>query len=155
MDTYILYICIMLLKLIQNGFHTGHWGHHSLSYTHTHPRTQHQKYGCNIITPKTTDTLPINTSLTRVEGLDSEITCWSCWMEWKCAHSWYCWPYTALDALKLFSFLFFYKSQFARKTNIWTLSKWHHNESRLKYCCCILKNVKWLKGKWSDVTGID
>ena len=30
---------------------------HTHTHTFTHTRTQHQKYGCNIRTPKTTDTL--------------------------------------------------------------------------------------------------
>lgn len=63
----------MLLKLIQNGFYTGHPGHvcgnRLPTHTPAHTYTQHHKYGCNIITPKTTDTLPINTSSTRAEGL--------------------------------------------------------------------------------------
>lgn len=29
---------------------------HTRTLTHTHTYIQHQKYGCNIITPKTTDT---------------------------------------------------------------------------------------------------
>ena len=50
----------------------------ALSHTHSHihAHTTHQKYGCNILTPKTTDTLLIDTSLTRAEGLNSGITCW-------------------------------------------------------------------------------
>lgn len=45
MDTYILHICIMLLKLIQSGFHTS--SSHIL---------KHFKYGRDVMTPKT-DTL--------------------------------------------------------------------------------------------------
>lgn len=45
---------------------------HTQAHISTHTHT-HQKYGCNIITPKTIDTLLFNTSSTRVEGVNSEI----------------------------------------------------------------------------------
>lgn len=128
MDTYILHICIMLLKLIQNGFSTGRRGHvcGKLWPTHTPAHTQHHKYGCNIGTPKTTDTLLINTFSNRAEGLKCKITCWSCWMEWKFAHWWCCcWTYTVLNTLKPFFII----------TVCWRNEHFKRAPSRwLKYC---------------------
>lgn len=67
MDTYILHICIMLLKLIQSGFHT--------SSSHIF---KHFKYGRDVMTPKT-DTLAKERVFNQ---LRQNIPCW---MEGKCA----------------------------------------------------------------------
>lgn len=84
MDTYILHICITLVKLIQNGFHTDHWGQRS----HTHTHTEHLKYGCNIITQKRKK--PKNYwyfTYKHCFNPQMDWNCWSCWMGWKSGHS--------------------------------------------------------------------
>lgn len=77
-------------------------------------------------------------------GTEQWITCCSCWMETKFAHSRHRWPYISLDALRLLFFFFFINYSLLAKQ---TFELERFNDSRFKILSLHLKHFKMATGK--------